>query len=237
MAYFKQCPLCGASVKVENIERHVARAHPGKKVEFDLSVEERAAAEEPRRRVGLRRREKLLYPILAASVITAVIIVAIVFAGTGGNNGGPGERAPVFRLPGSDGEVDLNDYANDVILLEFMDTDCHFCLEGTQEYLVQLYGDYEARVDFISVNVRFISPRTDTLQHIQQFQLMTGASWTYALDTSGSVGTRGTVAIDYGVTGTPTYFVIRPGLWIQDRFDGKQSYQILATALDSLLGG
>lgn len=237
MAYFKQCPLCGASIKVENIDRHVARAHPGKKVDFDLSEEEKGAVEKPRRKVGLRQREKLLYPVVAAIVIVAVIIVAISFAGPGGNGVGPGERAPTFSLPGSQGDVDLADHANSVVFLEFMDTDCHFCQEGTLEYLVQLYKDYRDRVDFISVDVRFIGPRTDTLQHIQEFQLLTNASWSYALDTSGAVGTRGTVAIDYGITGTPTYFVLRPGLWIHDRFDGKKSYQILAAALDSVLGG
>lgn len=241
MAQFTRCPECGASVKIENIDRHIARAHPGKRVDFGLSAEEKAAAAKPRRHSGVGRREKLLYPLVSVLVIVAVIVAALAFGGVGNtpDTGFPGERAPDFTLPTAEGEVSLASFANQVVFLDFMDTDCHICQQETPRLLVDLHQAYRDRVVFLSVCVRFIGA-ADTFGDIEQFRITYGAQWPYALDTEGGAGgIRGEVAQAYGVFGTPTYFVLRPGHWIQDRFGNAPdlSLQDLATSLDSALGG
>ncbi|MFQ5838872.1 MAG: TlpA family protein disulfide reductase, partial [Thermoplasmata archaeon] len=192
------------------------------------SEEERAVIETRRRRKpALPRRESLLYPVVA--VVIVVVLVLVVVYNPGQQSHEP-TTAPDFTLTSSDGEqVHLADYRGNVILLDFMDTDCHFCQEETAEVLVPLHAAYGSRVVFISVDVGFVGD-SDTFGDIITFKAFYGATWTYVLD-------DGTVAQKYGVTGTPTTFLLKKDLTVHSTFRGMTDYDTLSASLDAALGG
>lgn len=231
MADFRRCPLCGASVKVENLKRHAARAHPGRKVDFGLTEEERERVRAaPRPRLQLGRREKLVYPAAALAVIVVLVVVAFVLLSPPSNPEGP---APDFVLPSDGGgSVHLADLRGEVILLDFMDTDCSHCQAETANVLVPLHTAYGNRVTFLSVVVGFIGEQ-DTMADVQTFKSTYGSTWTYLLDQDLDVA--GPL---YGVRSTPTTFILKADLTIQgDPFIGETAYTTLAGALETALGG
>lgn len=228
MAGFRKCPVCGASVKLTNVQQHTKRVHSGTKVEWNLSGEEEAAVEEVRRRPrGLPRRERMLYPVVAVVVVVGIILGVIILVPPQGQ---VPSVAPNFILPSSDGgNVRLGDFRGSVILLDFMDPHCHNCQEETAEALTPLHRTYGGQVVFLSVDVGFIGPPSN-LGDLLNFKAAYGATWTYLLD-------DGSVAPMYGVTGTPTTFILRPDLTVHSHYVGKSSASVLSSALDAALGG
>lgn len=230
MAAFHKCPLCGTSVKLQNLAQHASRAHPGQRVDWNLTDAEESTAREARRRpAGLNRRERLLYPVVAVVVVVGIILGVVILAPPPSGPQGP-SVAPGFTLPSSDGgNVRLADLRGSVILLDFMDTDCPRCQEETAEALTPLHGAYGARVVFLSVDVGFIGP-PNSVDAVRSFKAAYGATWTYLLD-------DGSVAPMYGVTGTPTTFILMPDLTVHAQYRGKTSASVLSSALDAALGG
>ncbi len=230
MARFKRCPVCGASVKVENLDRHVARAHPGQRVDFALTEEEEAVKLRRRRRPSLRSTERLLYPVVAVVIVVAVVLGVVLFLSSPPGSP-PGTQASDFVLPSDEGgSVHLADFRGGVVLLDFMDTDCGFCQSETANVLVPLHETYSDRVTFLSVDVGTIVPPADTMGDILTFKSVYGATWTYVLD-------DGTVAPKYGVSVTPWTFVLNSDLTIHSSFRGSTPYTSLSDALDAALGG
>ncbi|MCJ2519354.1 MAG: TlpA family protein disulfide reductase [Candidatus Thermoplasmatota archaeon] len=229
MADFKRCPRCGASVRIENIDRHVARAHPGKKVDFDLSEEEKdEISTRKRRRPPLHGRERLLYPSLAIVIVVVVVVLALLYYSP--SHKPQPNVAPDFTLPSSDGgTVRLSDFRGQVVFLDFMDTDCSVCQRETGDVLVPLHATYGNRVVFISVDIRFIGD-SDTMGDILSFKAFYGATWTYVLD-------DGTVALKYDITATPTTYVLNEDMSVQGIFRGLTPYGTLSSSLDAALGG
>lgn len=229
MATFHKCPLCGTSVKLQNLAQHASRAHPGKKVDWGLTEDEQSAAGKARRRpTGLAPRERLLYPVVAVVIVVAIILGVVILARPPSDQGP--SVAPGFTLPSSDGgNVRLGDLRGSVILLDFMDTDCHFCQEETAGVLTPLHATYGAQVVFLSVDVGFIGP-PDDMDDIRNFKAVYGASWTYLLD-------DGSVAPMYGISSTPTTFILMPDLSVHAQYRGSSSASVLSSALDAALGG
>lgn len=199
-------------------------------MDFRLSQEEEAAIRVPkRRRPSYRRTERLLYPVIAILLVISVVVV-VVFSNPPQHSHEPGSQAPDFVLMSPDGEsIHLADYRGGVVLLDFMDTDCHFCREETADVLVPLQEAYGNRIVFISVDVRFVG-EDDTMLDIISFKAIYGATWTYVLD-------DGTVAPKYGVTATPMTFVLNADLTIRASFKGLTEYDTLSAALEEALGG
>lgn len=219
-------------MKVENLGRHAARAHPGRKVEFALSEEERGDLKvkaRPRRPMG--RTEKLLYPTIAVVVIIAVVVSAglLIPPGNSNTDGGVdiGDPAPNFVLDTSDGgSLRLADSRGRVVLLDFMNVDCIFCQRETAFTLTPLSGDdrYEGIVVFISVTINPATSFADMNAFKQEF----GASWPYARD-------DGTVAPQYGIRVTPTLFILTRNHIVNEIFQGQTSTEDVVSALDAAL--
>lgn len=229
MTRFKRCPLCGASVKLENLKSHARRAHPGRKVDFGLSDEERASLQVRRRPSPIGRRERLLYPVLGSLVLAAIILLVVAY--TPPHTSHEEGIAPDFALTSSDGSfVRLSDYRGRPVLLDFMDTDCRFCQEETATVLVPLYEVYGDEVVFISIDVGFVG-LPDDFQDIRTFKAQYGARWVYLLDEDGSVARK------YRVTGTPTTFILDSNHRITSTFRGLTGYAMLDDALKAVAGG
>ena len=229
----KKCPVCGTPVKVENLERHVKNQHP----HTDVAAETLVTKEERRdveRKTSVRRRQKVtsggIRIVAVTVVIVAIVLLLIVFVPFRGSIG-IGDTAPDFAMSTtSGGEVRLSNLRGTVVFLEFMDVDCEFCIAEAQDVLPQLYRDYQSRgVRFLSIDVNFVG-QADNAQRINQFKAKYGTPWDYMLDTG-----RTTAA--YGVSGTPTTFILDRGGVVVEVVKGRAAngYATYAAGLDRAL--
>ncbi len=82
----RNCPVCHASVKLENLERHLANVHPRQKTLVAISADDRRVIQEKRRisTPGFHIRRSTLAIILAVPLILGGIIVTYPYLSTGG---------------------------------------------------------------------------------------------------------------------------------------------------------
>ena len=237
----KKCPVCGASVKVENLERHVENQHPKEKVDLATLVtrEEREEATRakarPPPRPAVTERGTLIVAVIAV-VVVAVFVVVILnpFGPPAGRGPSVGQVAPSFNLVNSDGgSFTLDTFRTTPtpapVFIEFMDVDCAYCQRETST-LVSLYGNYSSRVRFVSVDANFVGD-PDTYSRINAFKQDFYTPWTYVLDVNGIVTTA------YGVRATPTMFALDRHGVVSSVFVGSPAngYSDLAAALDKAL--
>ena len=226
----KKCPVCGVSVKVENLERHVRNQHPRAQVEREQILTEAERTEvhrsAPRTRPAMTRRGKMI--AAAVAIVLIIVIVALAFRPNVGLS--VGQIAPDFTATTSDdGTVHLNSLRGRPVFLEFMDVDCIHCLNEAQNVLPTLYATYSSRVTFLSVDVDILgSP--DTKDRINTFRTQTGNSWTFVLPNAP-------ITQSYGITSTPTMYVLDRNGVIVGAFFGETPYPDLAASLDRALQG
>src|SRR2546428_10164328 len=82
----RNCPVCHASVKLENLERLVANVHPRQKPSLAISANDRRIIQEKRRisTPGFHIPRSVLVIILAVPLMLGGIIVAYPYVSTGG---------------------------------------------------------------------------------------------------------------------------------------------------------
>ncbi len=74
----RECPVCGKTIRLENLVRHYENVHPGKAVPPALVKEERVARESRRRAVPARTTRRL-----PSSALVAIAIVLLLVGGAG----------------------------------------------------------------------------------------------------------------------------------------------------------
>ncbi|HYT00777.1 MAG TPA: TlpA disulfide reductase family protein [Thermoplasmata archaeon] len=227
-----KCPVCGVSVKLENLERHVTGQHPRAKVDFsrELTDEQRQELEAKRAaaRPHLTRGGRRL--ILVTTIVMVAILVLIIVNPFGNTGIDPGKVAPDFSLPTSDsGTISLSSLQGRPVLLEFMDIDCPHCINEARDVLPFLFQNYSTRVAFLSVDVNFIGA-SDTAGRVNAFKSAYGTNWPYALD-------NGAVTGAYHVSSTPTIYVLDRNRVVVTSYVGEEPYATLAAGLDQALGG
>ncbi len=220
------CPVCGASVNAEDLERHTATWHP---------------APPPAVPRGARWAIVVVAVILAAVVILVAmyaVLRATPVGPGGGTGGGPhvGGAAANFMINTSTGGfVALASYRGAPTVLQLMDVDCTPC-RAEASNLASVYRNYSARgVQFLSVSlIDWILP-ADTSQSVETFKMEQGTSWTYGMDVDHVVrnayypGSTG-----YGV---PTAYILDRNGVITAILKGAQSgTAAYAQALDAVLG-
>ena len=230
----KKCPVCGASVKLENLERHVKNRHPRDTVDLSSAI-----TKEERRKVTqveAQRRQKITpggfrIVLVVAAIVAIILAVAIINP----FNTGPGvnQGAPDFTLTTTEGSTFRLSEALSVqpVLLEFMDVDCEYCQQEAGNVLRYVYQNYSGRVRFLSVDVNFVGAEDDA-GRIATFKATYGTPWSYALDDDGKT-TRA-----YGVNSTPTTFIINASGKIVEKIVGAApgGYTAYQSALDEALG-
>lgn len=245
----KKCPVCGVSVKVENLERHVRNQHPNETVDLSelLSGEEREALRGKKAvsRPGLTAGGKRLIAIVGV-VVAALVALAIVYPLLAP----PTTLSTEFTLRSTDGTtVSTLAWHGSPVLVEFFDLDCPYC-QVEAPVLISLYTsttyNFTARgVKFVSIDMNF-EGAADTVDRINTWRTTTsymcpqtgtpcfyGASWPYCLDPSG------TVAKNFGATSTPTIFILNKDGTVAQEFVGTQqaSASNIISALNTALGG
>lgn len=75
----RKCPLCGVSVKIENLERHVASVHPKQRSSIVLSEVERKVITQAakKRRAPIRVRGSTLAVLAVVALAVAALVVAL----------------------------------------------------------------------------------------------------------------------------------------------------------------
>ena len=95
----------------------------------------------------------------------------------------------------------------------------------------QLYKQFGNKIVFISVAGPWNGPDGNpaTAAQAATFMNQYGSTWTYVYDSSGTVMNN-----EFGVTSTPTFFVIGKDGSILTSYTGEQSYDTLASYLTGL---
>jgi peroxiredoxin len=200
----KKCPVCEVPVKFENLERHVRNQHPHADVDLRtlLTDEERAATTRAKRasaRPAITRKGATVVAVVA--LVLGALLVLVIVNPFGNVGPGIGQTAPTFSIRSTMGTtISLSSYRDAVVVLEFMDVDCPACNDEAPT-LVALHQNYSATVRFLSIDVNFVAPSDDDAK-INEWASSHGANWPFALDVDGSVRRM------YGVTSTPTTFVL-----------------------------
>lgn len=223
-----KCPVCGVSVKAENLERHLRNQHPHEQVDLSEVLSERdqeaVREEKAASRPGLTRRGKRMI-VIVGIVVAALIALAILYP----------LLIPLntqFTLADTDGgTVSMPAWKGHVVLVEFLDLDCPYCQEEAP-LLVSLYTstayNFTARgVKFVSVDMNF-EGTPDTPDRINTWRTTTsytcpqtgtpcfnGSTWPYCLDPGG------TVARNYGATQTPTVVIVNKDGSVYQKYVGS----------------
>jgi len=229
----KKCPACGASVKLENLERHVRNQHPRDGVDLSglITVRERRQVE----RSAASRHRRTVTPggrrlALVAAVLIAAI-VALVIWNPFRTGVWVGEVAPDFRLTTSDDRpFTLSDTRGAPVLLVFMDCDCPHCENEAKYVLRFVHVNYSGAVQFVSVSVDFYMD-SDTPERISAKKEEWHTPWTYVRDEGQRVSSR------YGAPPTPLSFVLDPAGKVVWRLEGQapDGYETYRVALDHAL--
>ena len=187
---------------------------------------------------GLSRAEKIAIPIIIIIVAWTVYsftqpppsssTLRVTYATTGSvsqSSGAPDFTLPVVGPNGPTGQtITLSSFRGKVVLLEFMEPWCPHC-QNMAPVLASLYAQYGVgNVVFISVAGNWEGA---TVNDVASFIHNYGTSWTYVYDSSG------TVFSDYGVTQTPTFYIIGKDGSVSSTFQGEQSVSALSGAIST----
>jgi thiol-disulfide isomerase/thioredoxin len=126
----------------------------------------------------------------------------------------------------SDQSVTLSSFRGKVVVLEFMISWCHVCqqMASSIEYLSQKYQGQD--VVFLSVaGTQSGATAQSTADFIKQY----GSTWTYVLDTDGSVFKA------YKVDATPTFLILNRSGAIVTRLQGPVATDAFSKAIDLAL--
>jgi thiol-disulfide isomerase/thioredoxin len=158
-----------------------------------------------RRGKGFSRREKLVGLVILVLVLWVVYSVAETPPQT--TQLGTGTGAPDFtlRVVGPNGltpqTTSLSSFRGKIVVLEFMAPQCPHC-QGMSPDLERLYLQYKPQnVVFLAIS-GIVAGYSVTPDEIAQFIRDYHSNWIYVYDSSG------TIAAEYGVAGTPTFFII-----------------------------
>ena len=235
----KKCPVCGASVKVENLERHVEDKHPRAKVDLSkLVTKEEKEAAKPKKAAPpptVTKRGKLL--VIVVAIVLAVILILIIVNPFRLHGPQVGDPAPDFTIDACpSGTVSLLSYRNSVTVLELMDVNCEAC-KSEAPVLASVWGVYNTRgVRFLSVSlIDWVAP-ADTCTDVATFKSTHGTNWVYGMDYDRVV--RSAYFPGSAGFGTPTTYILDKNGVITRILEGPQAggYATYASALDAVLG-
>jgi cytochrome c-type biogenesis protein len=187
---------------------------------------------EPPRRHGLSKVEKIAIPVILIVVIWGAYSFSQPSlatpsspssAGTTSQSGAPDFTLPVVGSNGLTGQkLSLSSFRGKVVLLEFMEPWCPHC-QNMAPILESVYKQYGAQnVVFVSVAGPWQGATADdAAKFIRNY----GSDWTYLYDSSG------TIMSNWGVTATPTFFIIGKDGSVITSLQGEQSSATLASAI------
>jgi thiol-disulfide isomerase/thioredoxin len=189
-----------------------------------------------------KRKEK---SVSSGEIIVGLVILVIAVWGvyslaqpasqtttTTSSSGAPDFTLPAVGPNGLTGQtVSLSSFRGKVVLLEFMVPWCPHCqdMAPVLEKLYQQYGSQN--VVFLSVSGAWPQQAGGppaSANDAAQFIRVYGGSWTFVYDSSNSVFNK------YGVTATPTFFIIDKNGMVANTYQGEVAENTLAADLTRL---
>jgi cytochrome c biogenesis protein CcmG, thiol:disulfide interchange protein DsbE len=164
--------------------------------------------------------------VIVALVVVGVLSMVVLAVSSLGSSAGVkvGQTAPDFTAQDiNNSNFHLYGHLGTPVLLEFMRTTCSHCMNEAPT-LTSLYSSYQSHMVFVSISV---DPTGDTASAMSSFAQTYGQSWTFIRDVSGLTGT-------YGVSGTPTMFLLDKNCVVRYSFVGETSMMTLQSAVQSL---
>jgi cytochrome c biogenesis protein CcmG, thiol:disulfide interchange protein DsbE len=154
-----------------------------------------------------------------------IVIIAIVIIGFLGAEVKIGQKAPDFTLQdvmtGSNFHLyDLN--GKSPVVLEFMRTTCSHCIYEAP-ILSQLHSTYQGKVAFVSVSI------DDQPSVLRSFAHNYNSTWYWLIDNGATTTNM------YGISGTPTIFLLDKNLVVQNLFNGQVESSKLQAGIQSIL--
>jgi thiol-disulfide isomerase/thioredoxin len=172
-------------------------------------------------------------------IIIAVIVLVIAWAVYSFSQPPPAttttmsHTAPDFTLPavgpsGLTGKtITLSSFRGKVVLLEFMLPSCIHC-QNMAPILHQLYSKFGSQ-NVVFLSVAGSGGGAESANDVAKFMQAYQSKWVYVYDSSGSAFNM------YGVTGTPTFFIIgKNGDFAATYQPGELSYATLDADLTRL---
>jgi peroxiredoxin len=149
-----------------------------------------------------------------------------------GNSNVNKQKAPLFTLVDIDGnEVKLENLTGKVVILNFFDTQCTYCIPEISE-LSKIYAQYRSD-DVVIISIDVYPPNIDTIEVLHQFRQNHQISWIIAQDTAGVFDAY----ITGPTKGTPTTVIVDQEGFISPHspFIGLASSSTFSDEIDSLL--
>jgi len=189
-----------------------------------------------------KRKEK---SVSSGEIIVGLVILVIAVWGvyslsqpasqtttTTSSSGAPDFTLPVVGPNGLTGQtVSLSSFRGKVVLLEFMVPWCPHC-QDMAPVLDKLYQQYGSQnIVFLSVSGAWPQQAGGppaSANDAAQFIRVYGGSWTFVYDSSNSVFNK------YGVTATPTFFIIDKNGMVANTYQGEVAENTLAADLTRL---
>jgi cytochrome c biogenesis protein CcmG, thiol:disulfide interchange protein DsbE len=173
---------------------------------------------------------------VALPVVGLLGLLGWAVVSSGGAPGGLGVnrvfgRVDVEDKPASDfnlellegGDLALSDLRGKVVLVDFWASWCPPCRQEAQT-LAQVYQEYaDQPVEFVGVDIW--DRREDALEYINN----------YNVPYPNGIDEKGTILIDYGVTGIPEKFIIDQNGVLRQKLVGPTRPETLQKILDELL--
>ncbi len=234
MAKMRECPECGISVKLENLEMHIKKVHPRADVKALLSEDDKTEImieKKKKKKTGkpFDKQERKRWAVAGVIVVVIALVVIFVVAALPppGNDSIVGEPAPLFVYNDVDNQpYVLNDHIGPrPILLEFFYTECSWCIEmhPNLEELHAFYG-WGDRVEIVSIS----ADSRDTFADVRNFRDLHGSNWTF-ISAPESLGDT------YQVTGTPTMYLIGKDGIVKEKIYGYKSVDAMKAIIDEYL--
>ncbi len=205
-----ECPVCGISVKVENVENHLKKVHPGKKVdtrELDLPK-----VKKPKKARGVPGVKA--WQILVVLIVVVIAVVAAVVLTLPPEEEEEPNYAPNIEVNDVYGvHYSLNsEIGYQPILIQFFDPNGDICKEQAS-VLTNLSAHFGSDLKMISLSYRVDS-------EVKYFREHYGADWVFA-------HAPDTVLNDYGVSEHPHFVLLDKKGIIRWEYTGPRLLQDL----------
>jgi len=178
------------------------------------------------RRSWVKHHKRRNYAILA--LVTALLVIIIIGVASIPPYGVQvGQQAPDFSISDiNNANFHLAAMKGKPALLEFMATSCGACANQAP-ILSQLYSIHGMHVEFVSIS---IDPTTDQPSVLTTYATTYNNPWTWIRDTSTPP-----IGQTYGVTGTPTMFILDSDGIVRNRFNRVTDLQTLDAACSAVM--
>ena len=168
------------------------------------------------------RKRNIIVMLVVAGALSMTLMFAASLSSTGIK---VGQKAPDFNVQDiNNNYFHLYGHQGTPVLVEFMRTTCSHCVNEAP-VLASLWSNHQSQMVFVSISV---DPTGDTPNILSGFSTTYHQTWTWIRDLSGLAGT-------YGISGTPTTFLLDKDSVVKFSFVGEASLQTLESAVQSLL--